>query len=307
MQKIEPLIDEFIVTWLVSKKCNYDCTYCGPGSHDVNGVVKSNQTYIDEFNSLYELISNKENIHINITGGEPTELDDLIGLCKHIKTTDPKIRINVNTNGSKGVNYYLELAKWIDYLDVSLHFEYVKLQAFLKKMGKLQQKIKSMLIIYVMAEIDYYNQCKKTCEILDKFNFNFILSSIMHEDYPSHYLELFKKYKNDTTIQDVLVDNIPTSSLDVKNFLINDWHSKTDKNYFAGWRCWATSRSLSIIEGTLFGGMCMIKKYGDIHNTTKLIDSVICQNGLLDDESIYTFQGNCMCNADIRTKKIKYG
>ena len=64
----------------------------------------------------------------------------------------------------------------------------------------------------------------------------------------------------------------------------------------------------SIIEGTLFGGMCMIKKYGNIHNTTKLIDSVICQNGLLDDESIYTFQGNhCMCNADIRTKKIKYG
>ena len=218
MQKIEPLIDEFIVTWLVSKKCNYDCTYCGPGSHDVNGVVKSNQTYIDEFNSLYELISNKENIHINITGGEPTELDDLIGLCKHIKTTDPKIRINVNTNGSKGVNYYLELAKWIDYLDISLHFEYVKLQAFLKKMGKLQQKIKSMLNIYVMAEIDYYDQCKKTCEILDKFNFNFILSSVMHEDYPDHYLALFDKYKNDTTIQDVLVDNTPTSSLDVKNF-----------------------------------------------------------------------------------------
>ena len=55
-------------------------------------------------------------------------------------------------------------------------------------MGKLQQKIKSMLNIYVMAEIDYYDQCKKTCEILDKFNFNFILSSIMHEDYPNHYL-----------------------------------------------------------------------------------------------------------------------
>ena len=51
-----------------------------------------------------------------------------------------------------------------------------------------------------------------------------------------------------------------------------------------------TSRSLSTIEGTLFGGMCAIKKYGDIHNTTKLIDSVICQNGLLDDESIIPFK-----------------
>ena len=50
----------------------------------------------------------------------------------------------------------------------------------------------------------------------------------------------------------------------------------------------------------------MIKKYGKIQDTTKLIDNVICQNGLLDDESIYTFQGNCMCNADIRTKKIRY-
>ena len=55
MYKIEPAVDEFFITWLVSKKCNYDCTYCGPGSHNVNGLVESNLTYIDQFNSLYKL------------------------------------------------------------------------------------------------------------------------------------------------------------------------------------------------------------------------------------------------------------
>lgn len=308
MHKIEPAVDEFFITWLVSLKCNYDCSYCGPDSHDVNGVVHSSDHYIKEFNALYEIIKDRSNIHINITGGEPTQISNLVDLCKHIKTVDPSIVINVNTNGSKGVDYFFELIRWIDALDVSLHFEYVKLQAFLKKMGKLHQKIKSRLTIYVMAEENYYEQCKRTLEILDKFNFNFILSSIIPRkysiDYSEEYLDLFKKYPSESAL-DVIVDGKVTSSLEVKNSLITNWykHDPWKKNYFTDWRCWVTSQNLSLSNGTLLGGMCAIKNYGSVFDKPTLIESVTCRNGLLDTPSTYTFRGRCMCNADLRARK----
>ena len=159
-----------------------------------------------------------------------------------------------------------------------------------------------------MAEENYYEECKRTLEILDKFNFNFILSSIIPRrhtiDYSEEYLELFKKYPNESAL-DVIVDGKVTSSLELKNSLITNWykHDPWKQNYFKDWQCWVTSQNLSLNQSTLLGGMCGIKNYGSVFDKPTLIESVVCKNGLLDTPSTYSFRQRCMCNADLRARK----
>ena len=56
MHKIEPLVDELMVAWLITIKCNYDCSYCGPQLHDPNGrVFTQKERYKTIFDHIHRL------------------------------------------------------------------------------------------------------------------------------------------------------------------------------------------------------------------------------------------------------------
>ena len=89
----------------------------------------------------------------------------------------------------------------------------------------------------------------------------------------------------------MLVDGVEEDSLVFKNYLIKE-HNQVRKNYFEGWKCWATSKSLLVREDTLYGGVCENHVYGRIDDVTQLIEFKTCAPRLL-----------CMCNADLRARK----
>lgn len=91
----------------VTGACNHNCIYCEPfvdGKH-TKGYGNITIDQVSEFsNSLKEFI-NKENLHIQITGGEATLRDDLVDI---FATLNKEINdIGMSTNGS---NLNLKLA-----------------------------------------------------------------------------------------------------------------------------------------------------------------------------------------------------
>lgn len=297
MNLIEPAVDELMVTWHMSRYCNFACSYCGSADY-LQGERPSLAEAKKRFNSLYQLIKHHPNIHINLTGGEPTQLDGLIDLCKHIKQTNSSIILNVNSNGTKSAEYYLRLVQWVDSLDISTHLDFIKLKPFMKKMAKIRRQSDS-LCIHIMAEKAYFSQFKWLCSILSRYHFQFQVLKIVQETYDEEWEQEIQRWKNEATVKDVWVDGKLTSSLDVKNQM---WDHITDhsshaalvkQNPFLGWQCWAPSTSLCLYGDQLFGGMCERVKYGCVHDAIQLINQIECQNSI------------CSCNADIRAKKQK--
>lgn len=88
-------------------RCNYNCVYCGPFADGKSSLGYGDLT-IGQIKTLLPLLK-KANLHIQITGGEPTlrdDLEEIIGLLSEEGITD----IGLTTNGYKlSEEYVLKL------------------------------------------------------------------------------------------------------------------------------------------------------------------------------------------------------
>ena len=290
MHKIEPYVDELFVTWEISIKCNYDCSYCGDVS-DLNGEVLSHSRYLEIADHIHRLTSFHTNVHLNITGGEPTQIPDLIGLCKHLKQLNPSMTININSNGSKGVLYYHELSQWVDTFDLSAHFEWIKTKAFIKKMAKLRRLVGKKLCIHIMAEPQAWDDFVLMSQAFQRWGFQTSELRIRQATYTPEQDAYLQRNSRSSLAPDVIVDGVAENSLDLKNRMLRAGLQKHE-NYFEGWMCSATSTSLFIKADHLWGGVCWNHDYGTIDHVQHLIKEKICSP-----------VKRCMCNSDLRARK----
>lgn len=124
--KITPTEQVFAITWMIHKRCNNDCMYCGEDYHDDSSSMLS----LDEFKSYWIQLYEKTR-HMNmpykiaITGGEPIINKDfkpfvewlISNYGQHIQM------IGAISNGTGSKKYYLELFKSLNYLTLSTHTE----------------------------------------------------------------------------------------------------------------------------------------------------------------------------------------
>ena len=74
----------------------------------------------------------------------------------------------------------------------------------------------------------------------------------MKETYTEDQENYLRRNSAPRLLNDMLVDGVEEDSLVFKNYLIKE-HNQVRKNYFEGWKCWATSESLLVREDTLYG------------------------------------------------------
>jgi organic radical activating enzyme len=112
-----------LVTWDIGRRCNFNCWYCSPNSHNTYEVHKN---YDMLYNAYLNLIKNwigRARAKFNITGGEPTVYKDYLPFIKKLKEDGHVVM--TTTNGSNSVKYYAELAEYSD-ICFSIHLNYVK-------------------------------------------------------------------------------------------------------------------------------------------------------------------------------------
>ena len=121
----------FQVTWDIGRRCNYDCSYCGPlrhnnwSSHASLEQLKDTANFVLDYCDLYVKYRTVKEVNINFTGGEPTTNRNLIKLFEYIREQkrDYVISIALTTNGAFPDKLVPELKRLTNQITVSYHCE----------------------------------------------------------------------------------------------------------------------------------------------------------------------------------------
>jgi sulfatase maturation enzyme AslB (radical SAM superfamily) len=156
------------VEWMLSKKCNFNCSYCTEYVHNKTDGFPS----LEVMNSTIDRLCEKTNkeIHLAITGGEPVLCKHLIEFVKHAKSKQQVTHIAITTNGSRSANYYRKLVEYVDHITFSYHFEYGKVERVPDNIKDLAQTHLDKIAVHMMMLPTVLDEAKELIEDLRSHN-----------------------------------------------------------------------------------------------------------------------------------------
>ncbi|MDR3244401.1 MAG: radical SAM protein, partial [Elusimicrobiota bacterium] len=117
-------MEEIVINWHITQKCNYKCHYCFAKYENIAGgeiccSKVSIELLLKEVFRFFTVKYEKRSIRLNIAGGEPTlskKLDFIIE-----KACQIGFAVSIITNGSKITNQFIEKnAKFISVFAFSI-------------------------------------------------------------------------------------------------------------------------------------------------------------------------------------------
>lgn len=282
----------FLVTWDLSNKCNYRCSYC-PNMFNDGSSGWPNWSDVEKFISELNKQTSKE-ICFRISGGEPTYWKHFIDLAECVKSY--KNHFSFLSNGSRDVSYFSKINPLTDGLILSYHPEYANREHFIEisKIMNCPIAVNLMLspdnfddMIFI-ADYLYHNSNMAIWPkvILDKQS--------MSNDTAPYTINQREKIKNwpyfrkldDTKIHrgEILLDGIPITA----NELILQ-----GLNRHEGWTCYSGLDQINVgFDGNIYRADCQVG--GSIGNI---------QNFTLPDKPQICDKKSCNCLSDIYIRK----
>jgi len=129
----------FTVSWITTRYCNYECSYCWPHARSSTPDTNPLELYLNTMDSIKAQARNNgfTDFHFSFSGGEPTVNKHFLPLVEHYCNDEaPEYQsIHMTTNlspGSKWWNKYLEATQTLQRRSVtaSFHDEFAKEQEF---------------------------------------------------------------------------------------------------------------------------------------------------------------------------------
>lgn len=128
----------YSVDWYMTRRCNFDCSYCAEYLHDSTSEHPS----LEQMKLLVDIIEDKHwnNVLWSLTGGEPMIIPHFQEIVKYIALSNP-VNISITTNGSVPAAKYIEAYEnGLDNITLSMHFEFIesRIEEYLKKIIELE-------------------------------------------------------------------------------------------------------------------------------------------------------------------------
>lgn len=128
------------VYWEISRRCNYDCSYCWPWIHNKTDKHKTLEELMLATRNIEEQFTKGESVNFIISGGEPTANKDFLDWLRYLNVCGH--HVSLHSNGSRLPGYYKEVIHYGD-LNLSVHFEFYDRAKFVKVVeGILEGKVK---------------------------------------------------------------------------------------------------------------------------------------------------------------------
>lgn len=285
----------FLISWTLSNKCNYRCSYCPEHLH-------SGYTGQPQWETVKRFVENfkqpGKDICYRISGGEPTHWKHFLDLAKLVKNQDHAF--SFLTNGSQSADYYNNISEYTDGYIISYHPEYANIDHILQiiKHSKCSVFINLMLspnnfdkMLEVAKTIYNYSNNVSIWPkiILDKSDIDNI--SNKPADYTAEQLDIIKYWKYFRKLSDknlhrgeLLLDNLPITA----NELIS-----TGKNRYRNWNCWGGLHMINIdMWGNIYRADC--QQGGPLGNLERY---------QLPTSTIKCGKDICSCLSDIYLRK----
>ena len=176
--KIEDTMNGFDIIWDLGRRCTYACTYCPPHRNNKTSPLvgfkdlKESMDFLDQYVTIYEDMRGRPYTKrkLSFTGGEPTIHTGFLKFANYIKETyGDRYTIGITTNGmftKRQANLYKEFAGTISY-----HAEATPQE---KKIVIDNIYLIKHWQVNVMFHKDYFDECIKLCEDLEKAGIKYI-------------------------------------------------------------------------------------------------------------------------------------
>lgn len=143
------------VYWEISRRCNYDCSYCWSWIHNTTDPHRSLEELMKATHLLEDKFTKGESVNFIISGGEPTANPAFLDWMRYLNSC--KHHVSLHSNGSRKPEYYSELIQYGD-LNLSVHFEFYNREKFIKvveavakEKGTAEKKLGHLEIKFMMA------------------------------------------------------------------------------------------------------------------------------------------------------------
>jgi len=180
--RVIPTEKYFSITWMLGRRCNYDCMYCPAEFHDKTSRHHDLNTLKDAWIKIYDKTSQKNlQYKISFTGGEPTANKHFLPFIQWLNSNFPMHSILITTNGSAGLNYYKKLCKELSSISFSTHTEFINEKKFFEKsieLNKLMIRPKKSFHINIMNEFWAKDRIKLYKEFCEKNNISYSINEI---------------------------------------------------------------------------------------------------------------------------------
>lgn len=288
--------DWFLVSWTLSNKCNYRCSYCPSRLHDGSTGHKKWDTvknFVENFDA------NGKQICYRISGGEPTYWKHFIDMAKLVKQQGQYF--SFLTNASQKVEYFAEITEHTDGMIISYHPEFADIDHIIEVIKVMTCPV----AVNLMMLPDNFDQLLDIAERLFNCSDNVmiwpkvILDKQEIEGYPTNEVSAY------SMSQQNIITNWPYTRklddtklhrggllLDGKDINANDL-IVNELNAHKGWNCWAGLDMISIdMWGDIYRAEC--QQGGKIGNLEKYN---------LPDKTITCGKEKCYCLSDIYLRK----
>jgi len=254
--------------------CNFNCTYCFPGSKDGKFRYPKNiDTVIKNFTLLFDLYRdkyNKNKFDLNLVGGgEPTLWPYFTEFCKGIKQNH-NVEITVTTNGSRTLRWWQENIKYIDKVTLSVHHEFADIDHTIEVLDFLYGEGVTCTAL-VLMDAEYFDKCKSIIDKMQHSKHPWFIEAKPVVDFEGKdslsYTEEQKAYMQQDLKRlpstDFLMKNMHLFRLHDSIALYDDDSAETKRtsdyinagtNYYNGWKCNVALENLVItFDGTVKG------------------------------------------------------
>lgn len=304
-----------VVEWHITKRCNFDCSYCDDFTEN-GGAFQYSHSLTEKHPSLEKMIKIIDNVEQlgfydiswSISGGEPMVVPHFFEVLKYIRESDPH-EITIATNGSLPLKKLLECFELLDHMIISFHFEFIshRLDEYREKIIELDkfakehnkrftprllfpagqfETVRSMIIDGVEG-YEFRN-------IIPPLNTSFIEGRNSYynsaEELELHELRQMTEYNksielygSDGSVKESYPDEIT----------LNDWH------HFKDWSCRIGLEQIYIEpEGWVYRSKC---RAGGI------LGNILDDNFELPTDPIKCPYDRCLDHVDITTSKAADG
>lgn len=181
---IRPVEKVFSITWMLGRRCNYDCMYCPEELHDKVSRHHDLNKLKEAWKNMHQQTGAKKLPYkISFTGGEVTANKNFLPFVSWLKENYNVSSILITTNGSAGLKYYEKLTNYVDAISFSTHAEFINEKVFFQKvvaLNKIMIRPKKSFHVNIMDE--YW--AKERIKLYEKFCIkNKVSFSINEIDY----------------------------------------------------------------------------------------------------------------------------
>ena len=151
--------DLFVVSWLLGRFCNYNCSYCWPYARSDTKDFRSTELCISTMDEIKRQARerNFNSFHFSFSGGEPTLHPGYLDILKHYSDDLPNVNfqsVHMTTNMSPGMAFWKKyVAATKDLHRVSITASWHREQGLKTGMARHTEKFANKLVFLQTQDV----------------------------------------------------------------------------------------------------------------------------------------------------------